>query len=202
MWLLPSKGRRKLCQEALDACSDSGMTSLGVLFVDTTVDEYAGIRLPPNWTVHYCPEGGSLTASMQWAFKEYPSERHYGWLADDVRPRTQGWDKLLEEAAGDWDFACANDLWLGGGTLIQQGRDMTSGLCWGGELVRAVGWWGFPEVIQAGIDTAWVRIIAALGSYRYLPDVIVEHLNWRTGKRDKDDTDAWLPHVHEDIRIV
>lgn len=48
-----------------------------------------------------------------------------------------------------------------------------------------------PGVIQGGIDTAWTDLITPLDLHRYLPDVVVEHLNWRTGKRPQDQVDDW-----------
>lgn len=171
------------------------MTSPGVVYVDETVDEYRHIRLPKNWTIHYEPEWGSLQASLQWCFNKYPDATHYGWLADDVRPRTDRWDKTLEAVAGDWCLSYARDLWLSENphTLseLEQGCNLSSGLCWGGDLVRTVGWWALPGVRQAFIDVAWCRIIETFGLQRYTHDVVVEHLNYRTGKRERDPVDDW-----------
>lgn len=196
IWLLSTRGRPNACQEVLDACEETGMRSRGVVYVDETVDEYRNLRLPKNWTIHCEPEWGSLQASLQWCFRNYPDADQYGWLADDTYPRTKGWDKDLEAAAGRWKLSYCNDLWISqsGGTHeehLHKGLNLSSGLCWGGDLVRTVGWWALPGVIQAGIDTAWVDIVHPLGLYRYLPDTIVEHKNWRTGKRPYDDVDRW-----------
>ena len=196
IWLLSTRGRPKMCQEVLDACEQSGMTSPGVVYVDETVDEYQDIRLPENWTIHYSPEWGSLAASLQWCFERYPDAKSYGWLADDTLPRTPGWDKLVEEAAGDWKLAYCWDDWLCLDQVeiyaIEQCSNITSGLCWGGELVRTVGRWSIPPgVVQAGIDTAWTELVRPLGLFEFLPDVLVEHQNWRTAKRPLDPTDSW-----------
>jgi len=171
------------------------MTSPGVVYVDETVDEYRDIRLPKNWKIHYEPEWGSLQASLQWCFENYPDATHYGWLADDVRPRTPDWDKRLEAAAGDWYLSYARDLWFSEseGELLnlENGDNLSSGLCWGGDLVRTVGWWALPGVRQAFIDVAWCRIISPFGLQRYMHDVTVEHLNYKTGKREMDAVDDW-----------
>jgi hypothetical protein len=180
----------------LDSCMTAGMTSPGVVYVDETVDEYRNLRLPKNWTIHHEPVWGSLQASMQWAFQRFPDATQYGWLADDNHPRTPGWDKQLEAAAGDWNLAYANDGWNSlsgnGEELFRNGHDLSSGLCWGGKLVRTVGWWALPGVRQAGIDTAWTEIVRPLNLHRYLPDVTVEHWNWRSGKRPFDQGDDWV----------
>lgn len=195
IWLLSTRGRPKECQDALDACEASGMTSPGVVYVDETVDEYRRLNLPKNWTIHYEPKWGSLQASLQWCFERYPDASAYGWLADDVRPRTPGWDKLLEHEAGDWCLSYARDLWLSElentRLELEDGANISSGLCWGGKLVRAVGWWALPGVRQAFIDVAWCHIVQPLSLARYVADVTVEHLNYRTGKREKDAVDDW-----------
>lgn len=193
IWLLSTRGRPEQCQEVLDACTDTGMTTPGVVYVDEDTGLYNNLQLPDNWTIHREPTWGSLQASMSWCFNEYPDASRYGWLADDTYPRTREWDVQLEDAAGDWCLSYANDLWLSqqDPTALEMGNDLSSGLCWGGELVRTVGWWALPGVRQAGIDTAWCSIVSALGLHRYRPHITVEHKNWRTNKRDKDEVDDW-----------
>jgi hypothetical protein len=209
IWLLSTRGRPRECQETLDACEQTGMTSPGVVYVDETVNDYSTIRLPANWTIHYEPEWGSLQASLSWCFDRYPDATQYGWLADDTRPRTGCWDKQLEEAAGDWRLVCAKDLWLSESpstrVALENGNDLSSGLCWGGELVRTVGWWALPGVRQAWIDVAWTKIVHPLHLYRYVDHVTVEHLNYRTGKRERDAVDDWSrggdDYIERDIQV-
>lgn len=185
------------------------MTSPGLVYVDETVDEYRDLRLPKNWSIHYEEQWGSLQASLQWTLREYPDATQYGWLADDTYPRTTGWDKLLEQAAGEWCLSYANDLWFADGDItryeLEIGDNLSSGLCWGGELVRTVGWWALPGVRQAGIDTAWTSIVGPLGLNRYEHDIVVEHKNYKTGKREMDAVDDWTRdganYIDNDIQV-
>lgn len=180
------------------------MRSRGIVYVDETVGAYEGIRLPANWALHAEPKWGSLGASMRWCLAQYPDATQYGWLADDTVPRTHGWDRELEEAAGDWGLSYAADLWFSEddywASQLELGTHLSSGLCWGGDLVRTVGWWAPPGLRQAGIDTAWTAIVSELGLARYTPDVIVEHKNWRTGKRPADAGDEWTRDGEDYIR--
>lgn len=207
IWLLSTRGRPKAAQEVLDACEETGMTSPGVVYVDETVDVYRKLRLPENWTIHYEPTWGSLQASMQWVYREYPNASQYGWLADDNIPLSDGWDKQLEKSAGDFCLSYANDLWLSetDPDHLVKGTNLSSGLCWGGKLVRAVGWWALPGVRQAGIDTAWCALVSPFGLHRYRPDVVVEHRHYRTGKREHDQGDEWtrngVPYVADDVAL-
>jgi len=194
IWLLSTRGRPEACQEVLDACEATGMTSPGLVYVDETVEEYADLRLPPNWTMHLEREWGSIAASMRYCLEQYPDASQYGWLADDNIPRTSGWDVALERAAGNWYISCARDLWVSelGWHHPTGGPCFTSGLCWGGELIRTVGWWALPGVYQGGIDGAWNDLAGMLGLTRYLPHVIIEHRTWKLGKRAQDETDEWV----------
>jgi len=172
------------------------MTSPGLVYVDETVEEYADLRLPPNWTMHLEPEWGSIAASMRYCLEQYPDASQYGWLADDNIPQTPGWDVELEQAAGDWYISCARDYWMSelGWLHSTGGPCFTAGLCWGGELIRTVGWWALPGVRQGGIDEAWNNLAGMLHLTRYLPDVIIEHRTWKLSKRNKDETDGWIKH--------
>lgn len=207
IWLLSTRGRPKECQEVLDACEATGMTSQGLVYVDETVEMYEKIRLPANWKIHFEPEWGSIAAAMHYTQAHFPDATQYGWLADDNIPRTQGWDKILEAAAGDWFVSCARDLWLSetGWKYPMGGVCFTAGLCWGAKLIEACGWWVLPGVRQGGIDGAWNDLAGMLGLTRYVPDVTVEHLCWQLGKRPKDETDDWVKkgvnYINDDLDV-
>ena len=170
------------------------MTSQGLVYVDQTVEEYGDIRLPSNWKIHYEPKWGSIAASMRYCRKRFPRATQYGWLADDQFPRTEGWDKRLEKAAGDWFVSCGRDFWLSELNWRHPtgGPCFTAGLCWGREIIRAAGWWALPGVYQGGIDGAWNDLAGLLGLTRYLHDVVIEHMTWKLDKRAKDENDEWV----------
>lgn len=207
IWVLSTRGRPKECQQVLDACEATGMTSQGLVYVDETVEMYESIRLPANWKIHFEPEWGSIAAAMHYTQEHFPDATQYGWLADDNIPRTLGWDVSLEAAAGSWFVSCARDLWLSetGWKFPLGGPCFTAGLCWGAELIRTVGWWVLPGVRQGGIDGAWNDLAGMCNLTRYLPEVTVEHLCWQLGKRPKDGTDEWTKHgqdyINDDLGV-
>jgi hypothetical protein len=202
MWLLASRNRPHLAAECIAACTDMGMLSPAILYVDAeTADGYERIPLPGNWTLHVAGEHAGLSAALQWGLTAFPSEPSYGWLADDMRPLSPQFDRLLEHAAGTRFMAQAMDNWAAvrDPVSVRRGIEPSAGQCWGGDLVRAVGWWALPGTFQAGTDVAWCRMLSELGRVRYLPHVVVEHRHWRTGKRERDalDTDMWDSNEHE-----
>ena len=126
---------------------------------------------------------------MDRVYCQYPDLDFYGWLADDTFPESPGWAAVLEEEAGLWGLSYANDggyLSPGGGPA--DGAELTTGLCWGGELLRCAHSWslGFHT---AWIDVAWITLLQPLDLLRYCPEVVVRHDNWRTGRREKDNLD-------------
>jgi len=191
MWLLPSYRRPNLCHEAVLAHVRAGTSTDVVLFVDPPHDGY-DFELPPNWRLYLSSTHVGMAEAMRWAFRTYPNEAYYGWLSDDLHPRTVGWDMKLIEAAGQFFMVCCNDLQLATEPSIRDGV-LPGAMCWGGNLVRAVGWWALPGVNQAGIDDAWIHLAHRLFDVkRYVPDVIVEHMSYKNDKRPKDATDDWV----------
>lgn len=143
--------------------------------------------------------GAGLGAMMDEAFRSHPDLDFYGWLADDTYPQTKHWDEVLSFVAGANCLSYADDggyLSPGGGP--KDGSELSSGLCWGGNLLRSTGSWslGFRD---AWIDMAWLDLLRPLGRLRYVPSVTVRHDNWRTGRRAMDELDnIALRHVDDD----
>jgi hypothetical protein len=193
VWLLPTRMRPALCQEALDACQETEMSSRLLVYADHggdkgISDQYAAMRLPMNVELRIVRM--DMADTMRRVFEFLPDEPCYGWIADDMRPRTMGWDITLETLAASWGIATCRDMYLSEDLATRSGV-LCGAQCFGGELVRAVGWWALPGVRQGGIDDAWVTLGSEVGeTIRYCEDVIVEHWNWRTDRRSIDDTDT------------
>ncbi len=210
MWLLTTRARPRLAAECLEGCRRSNMKSAGIVYIDGDEDGlYNGFVTPRNWIVHRAEHGG-LSQALRWCFETYPNEPFYGWLADDMYPATHRFDKILEAAAERCCMSQAKDDWvyLTWPNEAKQGWEPTAGQCWGGDLVRAVGWWALPGTYQAGTDVAWARLIAELGRMRFCEEVTVEHRQWRTGKRTQDALDTDMldsnghAHTQEDLKVL
>ena len=204
MWLMTTKGRPQAAKQTIDECTATGMKQSAVLYVDGDTTGY-DFPLPTNW-VKVCGNG-NLSGSMQYVFETYPNEKVYGWLADDNHPMTPDWCSKLEQAAHPCYLVHCKDFYISemntyNQEQLYQSKNLGAGLCWGGELVRAVGFWSPSCVVQAGIDWFWTEIVsyAKLGIYR--PDIIVKHDNWRTGRREKDSVDEWGDWMKGDIEAM
>jgi hypothetical protein len=189
---------------------ENGMTSRGVFYVDGNERGlYDDVVLPPNWTLHIAEHAG-LSAALDWCLATYPDESNYGWLADDMCPMTPGWDWTLEQAAGECFMSQARDDWVFNMWPEQaaNGSEPTAGHCWGGKLMRAVGWWALPGTVQAGTDVAWARLVYDSERMRFCDTVTVEHRQWRTGKRPRDKLDTDMndsnghAHTERDLELL
>jgi hypothetical protein len=189
VWLLPSVGRPAAAAQVLEACAEMGMTQQGFLWADG--EDYSTVQLPDNWTLIQREQNRGIGRVMNAFYRQHPHASHYGWLADDTIPRTPQFDQLLTTSAGNYGLAYAHD---GGyraiphNTSILVGHELTAGLVWAGDLLRATGWWALPGLRQGYVDVVWCNLISQLGLARWTPWVLVEHMQWRIGKREKD---AW-----------
>jgi len=211
MWLMTTKNRPKAAEQTLQACWDTGMRQPGIVYVDgPDHKQYDNIKLPDNWEmVKWVDVGGigNLAGSKQYVFENYPDERVYGWVSDDNIPITPEWSYIIEDRADPWFLVHCRDMWLSENDdtrkPLEETRNLGGGICWGGDLVRCVGWWAPPGIIQGSIDWTWTSMVGDTPLGVYLHDVIVRHDNWRTGKREKDDNDnVKKPHVLKDIAYI
>ena len=118
---------------------------------------------------------------MNELYENFPNLDWYGFLADDVVPKTQEWDTALIRRAGRKKISYPNDL----GKPKKQFLPTIP--CVGGDLVRAIGWFGFPATHHFYTDTIWRYIGDRLDNIYRLEDVIVEHMHFGRGKSAMDE---------------
>jgi len=104
-----------------------------------------------------------------------------GFMGDDHRPRTRGWDtRYLETLAQlGTGMVYGNDLIQGAALPTQVA--MTS------NIILATGYMVPPGCTHLFLDNAWLTLGQALGAIRYLPDVIVEHCHPIASKAEWDE---------------
>lgn len=205
MWLMTTKGRPKAAERTLSACWDTGMRQPGIVYVDKDPTGYDDIKLPPNWSMVF--GDGNLAGSKRYVLEHYPDERCYGWVADDNYPETMYWSYTVEDIAVPWRLVHCRDRWVSemnhaNYRALVRTRNLGGGICWGGDLIRSVGWWAPPGITQASIDWCWTSLVGDSPLSVYLAGVYVRHDNWNTGKRAKDKTDEWGPHMQPDIARI
>jgi hypothetical protein len=104
-----------------------------------------------------------------------------GFMGDDHRPRTTGWDEHY--------LAALRELQTGivYGDDLFQGVNLPTQVAMTADIIRAVGHMAPPGLRHLYVDNFWRDLGQAAGCLRYLPDVIVEHMHPLAGKGVDDD---------------
>lgn len=102
-----------------------------------------------------------------------------GFMGDDHRPRTHGWDRRYVEALHQL------------GTGIVYGNDLIQG-AWlptqcamTADIIKCLGWMCYPGLRHLYVDDFWKYLGGDANCLTYLPDVVIEHVHpIRTGNWD------------------
>lgn len=177
MIVLPSRGRAASLWQFFEV---SQPQEPGVIMLDDDdVHNYVGYMIPGHWQFMIGKRAGYVEL-LNRAFRQFPNEPWYAYGGDDVRCAPVGWDTFLAQAAGADAVAYGDDK-------INGERACCLPFI-GGELVRRVGWLGYPALSHLYCDTVWRDIGTKLGVLRYFPEIVTEHLHWSTGKQPYDQT--------------
>lgn len=103
---------------------------------------------------------------------------HVGFMGDDHRVRTKGWDLELAEAAGHWGMAYGDDG--------IQGEYLPTAMVMSADILRTLGYMGPPTLWHMYIDNFWLKIAQGLGTMAYRGHVKIEHLHHSVGKSEVD----------------
>jgi hypothetical protein len=196
MFILPSRSRPNFILEFIECCKNTNFSSPITILVDDDdprIDEYKAINYPKNWIVLYNESAQPVIKNNNW-LKDNMHHDFYGVLADDLRPKTIDWDKKLVEVAKNNQIAYPNDT-------IQCEKLCTHSVI-GGDLIRATGWIGNPELIHFYGDDVWMHIGRQTNKLHYLGDVICQHLHPSVGTREADEISLGLEkNFAEDYQI-
>lgn len=114
------------------------------------------------------------------------ARRHAGdWFAlaswgDDHVPRTPGWDRRVLDTLHEMGTG-----WVSGDDLVH-GPAIPTAWAQTSDIVEALGWMTPPALAHLYVDNAQRDLAEAVGRFRYLPDVIVEHAHPIVGKAPWD----------------
>lgn len=189
--IVPSRGRPHSVAGLVAAFADTvrGDTRLRIAvdFDDPDLGRYrdaVALAADPRVTVTRVV-GGYMSSALNEAATAAvgdPDVDAVGFMGDDHRPRTVGWDTTyLSEIEGM------------GGVGIVYGDDglqreaLPTQCAMSANIVRALGWMCPPVLRHLWIDNFWLDLGRAAGCLRYLPDVVVEHMHPYNGKAEMDD---------------
>jgi hypothetical protein len=127
-----------------------------------------------------------------------PKYQYLGFLGDDHRPRSAGWqDRFIEALSvsqstmtlastvpvNTYRIPCTGFVY---GNDLLQGEKMPTALAMTSDIVTALGYMAPSTMIHLCIDLVWLELGRAIDRITYLPDVIVEHVHPALGKAPMD----------------
>jgi hypothetical protein len=124
----------------------------------------------------------ALNAVAVWLANADGGPYAVGFMGDDHRPRTYGWDRMYLDALRDM------------GTGIAYGDDLLQGEClptqvaMTSDIIRTLSFMAPPNLWHMFCDDFWRDLGRAAGCLRYMPEVVVEHLHPLAGKAPVDET--------------
>jgi hypothetical protein len=182
MWVLPTRSRVSNCQRFIKTWHDTKADSFVYVRLDDDdpdLDKLLALPWPDQFEITVGSRA-RIRVAMEEMFQKYPNESFYGFLADDVIPKTQHWDRRLIEVAAPSDISYANEVW--------EKQIRICFPCVGGDLVRFVGFFGLPVVDHWGVDTLWERLHHHFKRKNRQEDVILEHAHFNFNQSEIDQT--------------
>ena len=188
--LCPSRGRPDAAWALFDSVEKTRQNaSTRLVFVldhdDETRPEYERLRDGRQLTVISPEHGGGMVAALNAAalatIRDWPHDDVLGFVGDDHRFRSKGWDERFHEALKDRPgFVYGNDKFWPKGEIPTQIFISTP-------IVKGLGWMGLPTCNHLYIDNVWKELGEATGTIRYYPDVVIEHMHPAGGKAEWDE---------------
>jgi hypothetical protein len=183
--IVPSRGRPQHIAALHDAwqATSAGVASLLVAVDndDATLPEYQRVCDERGIWLEVGPRlrlGGTLN---KLATKFADTYGAIGFLGDDHRPRTGGFDRHLVSALGEMGtgIAYGNDL--------LRAEDLPTAVVMTSDIIQALGYMVPAGLVHLWIDNAWLELGRGIDRITYLPDVVIEHLHPIVGKGEWDD---------------
>lgn len=140
----------------------------------------------------------------------YPiDDERFGWLIGPQKELNEKNNNLARGRANDYeiigclsdDFVFLSKDWEG---KVIECQESLKGICYGNDLlqgrnlptapfihnniIKALGYAAPPVLKHYYIDNYWLELGMRLNRLQYIPDMIIEHRHWSSGKSIKDET--------------
>jgi hypothetical protein len=173
-----------------------------VIFIVSSDDSYLPVyrMMRDSGQLHkiieVTPQRRGLTDPLNFGFQKWLADPRVfpsfavGFMGDDHRPRTAGWDVRYVEALTALSGRCRDrsrpGLGLVYGNDLLQGENLPTQVAMTTNiptvLNRMVPW----ELAHLYTDTYWLELGKKLGKISYLDDVVIEHMHPGAGKAAVD----------------
>lgn len=182
--IVPARDRPDAMVELADNFRETCTQGTHLVFAldddSPTVDQYEQCR-PSNVELFVSGSRTMVQALNHAAFHYRDDAFAIGFMGDDHRPRTAGWDYYYCDALRD----------LGTGIVygddLLQGARIPTQCAMTADIVRMLGYMAPPALTHLFVDNFWRDLGTAAGCLAYLPNVVVEHMHPVAGKADWDE---------------
>jgi len=185
--LCPTRGRPPSAVALLQSFKETAvLADSAILFIvdedDVQLDSY--LESLPAENVEVNEAIGSMGSALQSSATLHAAINVYrfiGFMGDDHRPRTKGWDQILTQTLDQHGggFAYGNDLY--------QGQNLPTQVVMNTSIVNALGWMAPPELRHLYFDDSWKFLGESVGRLFFFPSVIIEHMHVYAGKAPMDE---------------
>lgn len=142
--------------------------------------QYRGPMMPKA-SFYFAPPKLRMCGALNHAALNFAVDYKYiGFMGDDHRCRTVGWDKVVREAVGDRNLAIVY------GNDMLQGEAMPTAVIMTSNIVNALGYMAPPSMEHLCLDLVWKDWGEATGCLTYLDHVVFEHMHPANGKAEMD----------------
>lgn len=191
--IVPSRGRpgsvRQIAESFASACTASTTLFVAVDDDDPEVQAYrqaveSAREVWPRIDLVVQEAPGNMATALNMACavacSEYPEAKAYGFMGDDHRPRSKGWDaEYLSTLEGTPGIVYGNDL--------IHGANLPTQFAVSGAVVRELGFMSPKGLKHMYIDNYWRDIGKKAGCLTYRGDVVVEHMHPVAAKSEYDE---------------
>lgn len=182
--IVPSRGRPAAAAELIQAfdatCTADTFLTFVVDDTDPTRHDYLDVVMSAQHVDLVIAPSKTMVEALNVAAAGV-NEYAVGFMGDDHRPRTVGWDRayldaLLELRVG---MVYGDDLF--------QHANIPTQIAMTTDIVKALGWMAPPALVHMYVDNWWLELGRRADCIRYLPDVVVEHVHPAAGKAGWDE---------------
>lgn len=216
----PTRNRPKAIREAAYSLIETrrlGSTRLVAIIDADDLDAEEYVKQANTLYDYVFPihEGGmvaALNAGVKQVLAEDPSITICGFIGDDHRFRTKGWDEAFEKELARPGYVYGYDGFWHDGKIPTQ-------IFISREIVEALGYMALPDCHHLYVDNAWRSVGDAIHRFTWRRDVLIEHMHpainkaeWDEGykrvnsdemyERDRKAFEAWRasPRFAEDVQ--
>lgn len=181
--LCPSRGNPEALFEAAFSFADTRMGDSSFIPVvdenDPDIERYFAFNEDVGLPIEVVPRDltGSMNAALNYAAAKYADHADIvGFIGDDHRFRTKGWDRVVAKVLRD----------EGGGLLygddLAQREQLPTAVFISSPIVKALGWFGLRGAKHLYLDNTWKQLGEQADCLFYLPDIVIEHMHPAYGK--------------------